>query len=260
MSIRRKNFIGFIIGTFFVAGISGGFIGYIFPRIIEEGVFNVSIDGNFNAGEGWQYSDWQFIEYLLVDNEDLNTHNFFYIHLAPNSLYILIDFASDITNDTTDEFLSVWIDTDNSLSEFPTDESWNSQITNPGQELLCFIPEAGTINDTLYIADLVFPVNDLIYLTTLNESNSIVKFGFQSSINSPYLHRIFEIEIDRAALRGLNSTNFNFGFLGYGTVYIPIYTELGIWGAPTLFVSDFYDRSRWIREQTFFKCGYGVEM
>jgi hypothetical protein len=253
MSIKRKNFIGFIIGTFLAAGVFGGFVGYFFPRIIKEGAFNVTIDGQFNTVEGWQYSDWQFVEYLLVDDEDLNTHNFFYIHLTLTSLYILIDFTSDITNDTTGEFLSVWIDTDNSLSEFSTDSNWNSQITNPGHELLCFIPETGTINETLHIAGLM-------YSTTLNESNSRVKFGFQSSINSPYLHRIFEIEIDRTALMGLNSTNFNIGFLGYGTVFIPIYTEFGIWGAPTLFVSEFYDRSRWIREQTFFKCGYGVKM
>ena len=76
MTMKRKNFIGFIIGIFFLAGTFGGFIGYFFPRIIEEGVFNVTIDGKFNTVEGWQHSDWQFVEYLLVDDENLNTHNF----------------------------------------------------------------------------------------------------------------------------------------------------------------------------------------
>jgi len=260
MLIQRKNFIGFIITTFFIAGISGGFTGYFFPKnnpeIVEEEKFNVLIDGNFSAVEGWQCSDWQFIEYLITDDDSLNTHNFFNIHLTNSSLYILIDFASDITNDTTDEFIAVWIDTDNSLTDFVSDDDWNSQITNPGHELLCFMPETGNFNKSFRIADYVF----YEYLTTLNESNSIVKFGFQSSINSPHIHRIFEIEIDRVALEGLNSTNFNIGFLGYGTAYIPIYAELGFWGAPLLFISEYFSHNKWIREQTFFKCGYGVKM
>jgi hypothetical protein len=251
MPIERKNVIAFIIATFLVAGVSGGFIGYFLPRITEAGEFNVVIDGNFNSAEGWQYSDWQFIEYLLVDDDNLDTHNFFYVHLTSTSLYILVDFASDITANTTDEFLAVWIDTDNSLSEFVSDIHWNTFAANPGHEMLCYIPEAEHINDSLYIGGRV-------YSATLNHTNSIVKFGFQSSINSLNLHRIFEIEIDRAALKGLNSTNFNIGFLGYGTVFIPIYTDFGFWGAPTLFASEFYDHSMWVRERTFFKCGYGV--
>lgn len=251
--IERKRFIGVLIGIFLIAGISGGFIGYFFPRIGEGGVFDVVIDGSFNAAEGWQYSDWQFIEYLLTDDDNSDTHNFFYIHLTPNSLYILVDFASDITDNTTDEFLAVWIDTDNSLSEFTSDIHWNTFAANPGHEMLCYIPEAEHINDTLHIGGSV-------YSATLNDTNSIVEFGFQSSINSPHLHRIFEIEIDRVALKGLNSTNFNIGFLGYGTVFIPIYIDFGFWGAPTLFASEFYDHSGWIRERTFFKCGYGVEL
>ena len=119
--------------------------------------------------------------------------------------------------------------------------------------MLCYIPEAEHINDTLNLGGRE-------YTATLNNTNSIVEYGFQSSINSPNLHRIFEIEIDRAALKGFNSTNFNVGFLGYGTVFIPIYTDFGFWGAPTLFASEFYDHSGWVRERTFFKCGYGVEM
>lgn len=247
MPIERKTFIGVFIGIFLVAGISGGFIGYFFPRLEEGGAFNVVIDGDFSSAEGWQYSDWQFIEYLLTDDENLVTHNFFYVHLTPNSLYILVDFASDITDNTTDEFLAVWIDTDNSLSEFTSDIHWNAFATDPGHDMLCYIPEAEHINDTLNIGGLE-------YTATLNTTNVLVKFGFQSSINSPNLHRIFEIEIDRIALKGLNSTNFNIGFLGYGTVFIPIYIDFGFWGAPTLFASEFYDHSGWVRERTFFKC------
>jgi hypothetical protein len=253
MPIERKSLIGIIIGIFFVAGVSGGFIGYYFPRIGEVGAFNVVIDGNFNAAEGWQYSDWQFIEYLLTDDDNLVTHNFFYVHLTTDSLYILVDFASDITDNTTDEFLAVWIDTDNSLSEFTGDIHWNAFATNPGHEMLCYIPEAEHINETLNLAGREFTA-------TLNYTNSAVEYGFQTSINSLNSHRIFEIEIDRTALKGFNSTNFNVGFLGYGTVFIPIYIDYGFWGAPTLFASEFYDHSEWVRERTYFRCGYGVEM
>ena len=249
--MERKNLIVVLIGTFLIAGISGGFIGYYFPRIGDVGEFNVVIDGNFNSAEGWQYSNWQFIEYLLTDDDNADTHNFFYVHLTVDSLYILVDFASDITDNTTDEFLAVWIDTDNSLTEFTSDSHWNAFAADPGHEMLCYIPQAELINDTLHVFGN-------IYTATLNVSNSIVEYGFQTSINSPSLHRIFEIEIERDALKGLNSTNFNIGFLGYGTVYIPIYIDGGFWGAPTLFAADFYDNSGWIRERTFFKCGYGV--
>jgi len=183
MPLERKNFIGFIIGTFLVAGVSGGFIGYFFPRIAEGGAFNVVIDGNFNAAEGWQYSDWQFIEYLLTDDDNLDTHNFFYVHLTSTSLYILVDFASDITANTTDEFLAVWIDTDNSLSEFISEGHWNTFAADPGHEMLCYIPEAEHINDTLNLGGRE-------YTATLNNTNSIVEYGFQLDSQ---LYRKFEI-------------------------------------------------------------------
>jgi hypothetical protein len=252
MPIERKSLIVVIMVIFIVGGVSGGFIGYYFPRLGEGGTFNAVVDGTFNAGEGWQYSDWQFIEYLLTDDDNLVTHNFFYVHLTTDSLYILVDFASDITSDTTDEFLAVWIDTDNSLTEFTGDVHWNTFATDPGHEMLCYIPQAEHINTTLNLGGRE-------YNATLNSTIASVQYGFQSSINSPNLHRIFEIEIERTALKGLNSTNFNVAFLGYGTVYIPIYIEYGFWGAPTLFASEFYDHSGWVRERTYFKCGYGVE-
>jgi hypothetical protein len=246
---------------FLIGGLAGGFAGYFFPRgVPAAGSFNVVIDGDFNKDEGWQYSDWQFTEYLITDDDNLDCFSFFYVHLTQSSLYILVDFVSDITNDTTDEYIAVWIDTDNSLTEFQGVTNWNSNINNPGHEMLCYIPETKTINDTLRI-DVSIYTN--IYLTTLNETESTVKFGFQSSINANQLHRIFEIEIIRDSLRAFNATNFNIGFLGYGTVFIPLYIDSGFWGAPTLFSSDFYYTnyfylSGWIREATFFKCGYGT--
>ncbi|MFX1385448.1 MAG: hypothetical protein ACFFBP_23770, partial [Promethearchaeota archaeon] len=192
--------------------------------------------------------------------DNLDCFNFFYVHLTTSSLYILVDFISDITNDTTDEFIAVWIDTDNSLTHFYSYTDWNSQISDPGHEMLCFIPESNTLNDTLNIDYFSFTN---LFLTTLNESEATVEFGFQSSMNSGQLHRIFEIEINRDSLSAFNATNFNIGFLGYGTVLIPLYFNVNFWGAPTLFSSDFYYTNfyysvGWIREATFFKCGYGT--
>jgi len=252
----RKGLIGIIIVFFLVGGLAGGFIGYYFPTEEEgptTGSFNAIIDGYFDEGEGWQYSNWQFIEYILTDDDNLDSNNFFYVHLTQSSLYILVDFLSDITNDTTDEYLSVWIDTDNSLTEIFGYSEWNFYVTNKytGQEMLCYVPETQSYNDTLHTN--IYGVK-YAYLTTLNESESTVKFGFQSSINSGELHRIFEIEISRDSLSAFNATNFNIGFLGYGTVLIPLYIDSGFWGAPTLFSSDFYYTYGWIREATFFKC------
>ncbi|MCK4687601.1 MAG: hypothetical protein KAT66_05695 [Candidatus Lokiarchaeota archaeon] len=259
----KKGLIGIVIAIFLVGGLAGGFIGYFIPREEEKpttGSFNAVIDGYFNEGEGWQYSDWQFTEYLLTDNDNLDCFNFFYVHLTPSSLYILVDFVSDITNDTIDEYLAVWIDTDNSQTIFYNDDGWNLDVGNPGHELLCFIPETKAINESLRID---VNLNPNIFLTTLNESEATVEFGFQSSMNAGQLHRIFEVEINRDSLSAFNATNFNIGFLGYGTVFIPLYFNSGFWGAPTLFSSDFYYSSfffseGYIKEAAFFKCGYGT--
>ncbi|MFX1411368.1 MAG: hypothetical protein ACFFA6_13540, partial [Promethearchaeota archaeon] len=91
----RKGLIGIIIAMFLVGGLAGGFIGYYFPTEEEKptiGSFNAVIDGYFSEGEGWQYSDWQFTEYLLTDIDNLDCFNFFYVHLTTSSLYILVDF------------------------------------------------------------------------------------------------------------------------------------------------------------------------
>jgi uncharacterized membrane protein len=59
MAIERKALIGVVIAIFLIGGLTGGFVGYFIPR--EEpsaGSFNAVVDGVFNKGEGWQYSDW----------------------------------------------------------------------------------------------------------------------------------------------------------------------------------------------------------
>ena len=129
MTLERKALIGVIIAIFVIGGLTGGFVGYFFPR--EEpskGSFNALIDGVFNENEGWQYSNWQFTEYLLTDDDNLDCFSYFYVHLTESFLYILVDFVNDITNDTTDEYLAVFIDTDNSKTLFYYDDNWNDDI------------------------------------------------------------------------------------------------------------------------------------
>ncbi|TFF69388.1 MAG: hypothetical protein EU516_00310 [Promethearchaeota archaeon] len=250
--MEKKGLISLIIIIFLAAGVSGGFVGYFFPRL-DFGSFNVTVDGRFSEDEGWQYSSWIFTEYLITDENSLDAYNYYYIHLKDGNLYVLVDFVSDITDNSTGEWFSIWIDTDNSLTLFPTDGSWNFEISSsqPGEELLCYIPDTETINDSLYIGPNM-------YTTTLNDTEATIEHGFYPSIYGSIAHRIFEIKIDVIYLKGLNTTNFNIGFLGYGTLFIPIYITSQFWGAPTIFASDYYDNSGWIREETFFKCGTGT--
>jgi len=244
--MANKKLIGTIILVFLAAGVGGGFIGYYFPEI-ELGSFNPTVDGNFQNSDGWQYADWQFAEYLLTDVNSSDAYNFFYIHLNEDYLYILVDLVSDITPDLGDEYLSVWIDTDNNLETFyPVFNTWNNDISDPGEEMLCYIPKTDSFNDTLNYGEN--------FETTLNSTVATIEYGFQKTINSQISHRVFEIQILKSSLENLNITNFNIAFFGYGT--LAAITTTDSWGAPSSFAGDFY-LSNIIFEGSYYKCGYG---
>lgn len=248
--MSRKGLAGAVIATILIAGGLGWGIGYFMPKIdlFGGGTCNPTIDGSFDSGDGWEYADYQFIEYLTLDENSSNTNNYFYVHLTDDSLYIMVDFCGDITGETEDEWFSVWIDTDNSQSSFKDVVTWNDTTSNPdrGEELLCYIPETESLIESTVYKN---------YNTTLNSSDVQIKHGFQKSINSEISHRVFEMKINRTSLTNLNSTNFNVGFLGYGTAYI-YYVDNGFWGAPSSFVDTIFvstDRND-IFEDRFFRC------
>lgn len=242
--MTNKKLIGGFLAVFLVAGVAGGFAGYYFPRL-DFGSFNPTIDGNFSSSDGWRFSDYQFIEYLTLDENSTNTNNYFYIHLTSDYLYILIDFCGDITGDTTDEWLTVWIDTDNSNTNFINGNHWNISA-GFGHQMLCFHTNGSDLQDTFVFGSDVFEA-------TLNSTEVEIEYGFQNTINSQKDHRIFEIRIDVDAFSSISSNNFNIGFLGYGTAAIPFYADDGYWGAPSNFVERFFTDG-FILETRYFRC------
>jgi len=241
--MANKKLIGTIILVFLAAGVGGGFIGYYFPEI-EGGSFNPTIDGNFSNSDGWRFADYKFIEYLTLDPDSENTNNYFYVHLTTNYLYILIDFCGDISGDTTDEWLTVWIDTDNSLTGGLDDLAWNSTSSDAGEQMFCYFPESDTFTDTFKY----FTVSE--FNATLNSSKVEIAHGFQKTINFNTAHRIFEIRINKNTLDNIGVDNFNIAFLGYGTA---AYYNSDFWGAPSNFAEVFYMDSQ-INEDRYFRC------
>lgn len=239
--MANKKIIGSLIAIFLIAGVAGGFVGYNFPRL-DFGSFNPTIDGDFQNSDGWQYADWQFAEYLLTDVNSSDAYNYFYIHLSENYLYILIDLVSDITPELEDEWISIWFDTDNSRSYY-SDISWNEAINSPGEEMLYYIPKTDSFNQTLNYRGKQFN-------STLNSSNVMLEYGFQKTPNSQKDHRIYEIRVDKNDLRNLNTTYFNIGFFGYGTLASISATDS--WGAPSDFSSLLYYLG-YLEEVCFFR-------
>ncbi|MBD3187516.1 hypothetical protein GF325_11845 [Candidatus Bathyarchaeota archaeon] len=212
-----------------------------------------TIDGSWNNGENWNGANWVFIEYIITDPDHVAAHNYFYVHLDGNTLYILADLVSDITNDTGQgEWFSVWIDCDNSTNIY-TDAEWNTFADSEGADMLVFDYDLGVLNDTLEIEIWGAPPAET-FIATLNDSVVSIASGFQSTRNGQQPHRIYEISIDTTHLYLFNQSAFNVGFLGYGTLASLVgggFSEF--WGAPTYFYYE-YQWFNYIYEFTYFKC------
>lgn len=246
--MSRAKIAGAIIATFIIAGGLGWAIGYFMPEINLTEKFNPTINGEFKSSDGWEYADYQFIEYLTLDPNSNNTNNYFYVHLTNDSLYILVDFCGDVSGETEDEWLTVWIDT--SVTSSFTDSYWNSSISDGGEQMLCYIPETDTFNNTFWYSYGI-PGTDK-FATTLNATEAEISFGFQDTKNYQTPHRVFEIKIDVDAFESINSDSFSVAFMGYGTA--AYYYEMGYWGAPSNF-AEVYNLQQDIVEDRYFKCG-----
>lgn len=103
--------------------------GLIFPVIILNLIFfsvysianpqmkNVVIDGDINTGE-WDDADWIIPFYLDVDNTpdyngkiNVDGINFLYLGEDKSNLYIALDLCSDRSDNETDEWVGVWLNT-----------------------------------------------------------------------------------------------------------------------------------------------------
>ncbi len=80
---------------------------------------NVVIDGVINESE-WMGNDWKIDFYLDVDNTpdfngkiNIDGENFLYLGEDVNNLYLALDLCSDRSDNETDEWVGVWLNTAN---------------------------------------------------------------------------------------------------------------------------------------------------
>ncbi len=254
---KKANKIWMTIGIIALIGCITGFtlfgIALRVPPVIED-TFNPVIDGVWNAEENWDKhigTSWMYAEYIVTDMEHMTTTNYVYVHLDLDTglLYYLLDFVSDGTDDTTDEFLTWWYNgNDTFYDTFSNDISWNNVISDPdySNEMFCFIPETETFNST-------FDIFSYSYTTTLDETNVDMAFGFQNTTNARFEHRIFEFSVDINDLKFFkNGEKFDFAFLGYGTA--STYITSGLWSAPVDLGYYLWDTGK-IDEYLYFRCG-----
>jgi len=97
---------------------------------------NIVIDGVINETE-WSDGDWKDEFYLNIDDAfnppDSDGFNYLYLGEDLDNLYIGLDLCSDQTGDETDEWLGVWLNTNN--RSFTNTSDWESYF-NDGVEAL----------------------------------------------------------------------------------------------------------------------------
>jgi hypothetical protein len=260
---RRNGFIllavvGIVIGFSVVGGI-------VAPKPITG--CNPTMDGVWNANEKWEEAEWTFIEYIIPDVEHLPANNYFYIHVDEDYLYICADLVSDITGDSDPaEWFSVWIDTDDSHYSF-SESNWNKNVDmmNGGSPVKSDDPEeadgammffynitSDTFNESYSYYSYELD-SQMDFETNLNESNTVVEAGFQSTINGALPHRVFEVRIDITALYNFNPDAFGIAFKGYGTMLSHPVAKTQYWGAPTYFIWGMYEYDT-VFEDSYFQC------
>jgi hypothetical protein len=214
--------------------------------------FNPTIDGTWSDDEGWdtitEEDSWLFAEYIIVNEyEHYSLTNYYYIHVDNNYLYILIDLVSDTTNNTEDEWISIFIDGDNSQWFCYDVTQWDEEEED-AHDSFCYYTEFNTFTENTTLPEQ-FSVNE--WNTSLNEDDVSIAYGFQKTENGEIEHRIFEIQIMIDSLMYFNSSAFNIAFVGYGTLSAIYLSEY--WTAPTYFGFGHFAYG-WIDEYTYFRC------
>jgi hypothetical protein len=121
-----------------------------------------------------------------------------------------------------------------------------------GSMMFCYNVSYDTFNESYsYFSSDLGSQQD--FETNLNETNTVVEVGFQSTINGYLSHRVFEVRIDRDALYNFNPDAFGIAFKGYGTMSSHPVAKTQYWGAPTYFIWGMYEYDT-VFEGSYFQC------
>jgi len=109
----------------------------ILPKPSNSPMQNIVIDGTINEAE-WSDRDWKVEFYLNIDDAfnppDSDGNNYMYLGEDLDNLYIGLDLCSDQTGNETDEWLGVWLNTNNRF--FNTTSTWASDVDDGAESLL----------------------------------------------------------------------------------------------------------------------------
>lgn len=200
----------------------------------------INLDGVINEAE-WATANHKVEFWLNVDENHKDGNNYLYLGEDRENLYLGLDLCSDNTTDETDEWIGLWLNTDN--SKYSSTNEWEDKVDSGAESLIhdvqndnnwpffnesssslsqvTFnskvndISEINLINGTLSgeISDLDSISDSYMELDSeLNSSNHITRLDFElnvskwfsdSVINDLYLENIREIGI---TLRSRTST------------------------------------------------------
>lgn len=107
------------ITIFLALGLVGGIlIGYLIGGISITPRFNPTIDGIIRTDE-YESANYRIGQYFDVNNTngDSDGLNYFYLGQDTNNVYIAVDLVSDTTNSTSNEWFSIFMNTNNQTFE-----------------------------------------------------------------------------------------------------------------------------------------------
>jgi hypothetical protein len=83
---------------------------------------SITVDGNLSAGE-WDDAEQAIQWYMDADPENYDGFNYMYLDEDIDNLYIALDLVSDQTNDVSDEWVGLWLNTNETFVE---DDNWQN--------------------------------------------------------------------------------------------------------------------------------------
>ncbi|MGY5876898.1 MAG: hypothetical protein RTU30_14205, partial [Candidatus Thorarchaeota archaeon] len=86
----------------------------------------ISIDGNLSAGE-WDDAEHVTSWYMNADPENYDGDNYMYIAEDADNLYLALDLVSDQTDDPKEEWLGLWLNTNETAYD---DSGWYNATSN----------------------------------------------------------------------------------------------------------------------------------
>ncbi len=99
----------------------------------------IVMDGNLSAGE-WDEAEHVISWYMDADIENYDGDNYMYIAEDPDNLYLALDLVSDQTDDPKDEWVGVWLNTNEAVNNetdwYNTTANWEAALNNGMESLL----------------------------------------------------------------------------------------------------------------------------